>query len=197
MPFCPSTMCAKNVGITIECVECEKPYLLFNAKKLFKMDKTILNGFLDIIFYTCGISFYNTDDLSMAILLKQLNDTAGRNKGDENDENKHENLNDKDSNNKDEESDSNTGNTKDSICKLFSRIFVNDSWTCTSQVKKSYYSAGIYLDICIECENLDVNRAAKDKHSRYNCCGDNTISKYVRSGNKVVKIRESVKRLDF
>src|SRR2546421_354208 len=39
MPFYPSVARAKNVGITIKCVECEKPRLLFSAKKLSKKDK--------------------------------------------------------------------------------------------------------------------------------------------------------------
>ena len=54
MPFCPSAMRAKNVGIIVNCIECEKPRLLFSAKKLSEMDKTMLKGFLDTIFYTCN-----------------------------------------------------------------------------------------------------------------------------------------------
>jgi hypothetical protein len=42
MPFCPSAARAKNVGITVSCIKCEKPRLLFSAKKLTEKDKTIL-----------------------------------------------------------------------------------------------------------------------------------------------------------
>ena len=45
MPFCPSAARAKNVGITVNCVECEKPRLLFSAKKLSEKDKTMLKEF--------------------------------------------------------------------------------------------------------------------------------------------------------
>jgi hypothetical protein len=36
------TVYTKNIGITVQCIECEKPQLLFSAKKLTKKDKTIL-----------------------------------------------------------------------------------------------------------------------------------------------------------
>ncbi|SRR6266542_1427323 len=67
MPFCPSAVHAKNVGITVNYTECEKPRLLFNAKKLFKKDKITLREFLDMIFYTCGMSFHGTCDLTMTV----------------------------------------------------------------------------------------------------------------------------------
>ncbi|CAB4419470.1 unnamed protein product [Rhizophagus irregularis] len=40
MPFYPSTVRAKIVGITVSCVECEKPRLLFSARKLSEEDNT-------------------------------------------------------------------------------------------------------------------------------------------------------------
>ncbi|CAG8854711.1 2838_t:CDS:2, partial [Gigaspora margarita] len=42
MPFSPSSIRAKNVGITITCVECEKPRLLFSAKKLLLKEYEML-----------------------------------------------------------------------------------------------------------------------------------------------------------
>ena len=38
MPFCPSAVHAKNVGITVNCIECEKLHLLFSVKKLSEND---------------------------------------------------------------------------------------------------------------------------------------------------------------
>ncbi|CAG8721321.1 4725_t:CDS:2 [Gigaspora margarita] len=67
MPFCPAAACAKNIGITVNCIECDKPHLLFSAKKLSEKDHTLLQRFLDTIFYTCGMSFHGTCDLSMTI----------------------------------------------------------------------------------------------------------------------------------
>ena len=42
MLFCPSAVRAKNVSVTVNCIECKKPRLLFSAKKLFEKDKTML-----------------------------------------------------------------------------------------------------------------------------------------------------------
>jgi hypothetical protein len=64
---------------------------------------------------------------------------------------------------------------EDSICKLFSRVFVNDSWSCASQVEKPYYSGEIYPNVCIECGSLDVNKTVKDKFSHCSSCSNNTI----------------------
>ena len=83
-PFCPSAARAKNVGITVNCVECEKPRLLFSAKKLSEKDKTTLRRFLDTIFYKCGMSFHNTCDLAMAVSPKQPDDNAGNDDDTEN-----------------------------------------------------------------------------------------------------------------
>ncbi|RIB27039.1 hypothetical protein C2G38_2161560 [Gigaspora rosea] len=66
MPFSPSAARAKNVGITVTCVECEKPRLLFSMKKLASKDWERLQRFLDTILYTCGTSFCNTCDLTKA-----------------------------------------------------------------------------------------------------------------------------------
>ena len=86
MPFCPSAIRAKNVGITVSCVECEKPRLLFCAKKLSEKDRKMLQGFLDTIFFTCGMSFHNIlCDLAMVILPKQpdeYDDTENENNKD-------------------------------------------------------------------------------------------------------------------
>src|SRR4051794_39626261 len=76
MPFYPFALRAKNVGIIVNCVECEKPRLLFSAKKLSEKDKVTLQRFLDTIFYTCGMSFHNTCDLTKVTPLKQQDDNS-------------------------------------------------------------------------------------------------------------------------
>ncbi|CAG8857199.1 15053_t:CDS:1, partial [Gigaspora margarita] len=69
MPFSPSSIHAKNVGITITCIECEKPHLLFSAKKLLLKEREMLESFLDTILYICGMSFHNTCDLASTKLI--------------------------------------------------------------------------------------------------------------------------------
>ncbi len=187
MPFCPSAIHAKNVGIIINCTECEKPCLLFSAKKLSEKNKTILREFLNTIFYTCGISFYDTCDLAMTILPKQHEDTKNdishdkeadnqenMDKEDKNEQFESENTDNEKSDSTIEEKSDN--NAEDSICELFSRVFINDLWSYTSQVKKLYYSTGIYPDACIECGNLEVSKPAKGEHSRCSDCNDNTAN---------------------
>uniref|UniRef100_U9T5Z8 Uncharacterized protein n=1 Tax=Rhizophagus irregularis (strain DAOM 181602 / DAOM 197198 / MUCL 43194) TaxID=747089 RepID=U9T5Z8_RHIID len=174
MPFCPSAAHAKNIGVVVNCVECEKPRLLFSAKKLSEKDRILLQEFLDTIFYTCGMSFHNTCDLSIAVPPKQpdIHDVIE----DDNGVDDQENMQEKDSNENtdsdiDEEADNDTiiddggiDNTEDPIQELFSRVFVNDSWSCTSQVEKPYFSTGIYPDICIECGNSNIDKAEKGEH---------------------------------
>lgn len=55
--------------------KCEKLRLLFNTKKLTEKDKTILQRFLDTIFYTCGISFHNIYNLTILVILLKHDDT--------------------------------------------------------------------------------------------------------------------------
>ncbi|EXX50135.1 hypothetical protein GLOIN_2v1786258 [Rhizophagus irregularis DAOM 181602=DAOM 197198] len=161
----------KNVGVVVNCAECEKPRLLFSARKLSKKDRTRLQSFLDTIFYTCGMSFHNTCDLAIItpVPSKQHDEIENLDEGDDCNEDEPENSDDEN------ESDN---NMEDSIRELFSRVFVNDSWSCTSQVEKPYYSAGIYPDVCIECGSLDINETAEDKFPHCSSCSDNTaISK--------------------
>lgn len=129
MPFCPSAVRAKNVGVVVNCVECEKPRLLFSARKLSEKDRTRLQSFLDTIFYTCGMSFYNTCDLATTtpVPSKQHDEIENLDEGDDCDEDEPENSDDENESDNDME---------DSIRELFSRVFVNDSWSCASQVEK-------------------------------------------------------------
>lgn len=190
MPFCPSAARAKNVGITVNCVECEKPRLLFSANKLTEKDRIMLRGFLDTIFYTCGMPFHNTCDLAIAVppqrpdddLENEANDHEIIDEVDDSNENEQDEDSDgtiepDDSENEKEDSDNNEEEEheekEDSIREIFSRVFVNDSWTCASQVEKPYFSAGIYPDVCIECGNLNVSRVEKE-HPRCNDCSGNT-----------------------
>ena len=106
MPFCPSAVRAKNVGVIVNCVECEKPRLLFSAKKLSVKESEILQGFLDTIFYTCGMSFHNTRDLTIAAQQKQQDMP----------ELPEENMDEDDDRNKDPD-----GENEDSIRNLFSK----------------------------------------------------------------------------
>ncbi|CAG8846194.1 28703_t:CDS:2, partial [Racocetra persica] len=51
---------------------------------------------------------------------------------------------------------------KDSIYKLFLKVFVSDSLICTTEIEKPYYSARIYPDVCVHCGCLDVSKSANE-----------------------------------
>ncbi|CAG8856661.1 43526_t:CDS:1, partial [Gigaspora margarita] len=156
MPFCPSAARAKNVGITVFCSECEKPRLLFSLKKLTNKDREKLKRFLDAILYTCGTSFHNTCDLSLAITTEQtdiqvINSDATDNhseNGTSSNDTDEDNIlepNDQDNNDYNDEQESCESeeseysnvdeeinmdgevNVEDPIKILFERVFVNDS----------------------------------------------------------------------
>ncbi|CAG8582096.1 11234_t:CDS:2, partial [Scutellospora calospora] len=149
--------CAKNVGITVSCIECEKLRLLFSAKKISEKDKSLLQRFLDTIFYTYSDNEENIN--------KEVNEK-------ENDSTESESSDDEEPDEIAEESDENIEEpdtvAKDSIYELFLKVFVNNSLTCTTEIEKLYYSARIYPDVCIHCGYLDVSNSANE----YPCCND-------------------------
>src|SRR5947209_16910467 len=123
----------------------------------------MLRGFLDTIFYTCGMPFHNTCDLAIAVPPQRPDDDL------ENEANDHEIIDEVDDSNENEQDEDSDGTIEpddlenekkdsdnnekeeheekeDSIREIVSRVFVNDSWTCASQVEKPYFSAGIYPD---------------------------------------------------
>ncbi|CAG8612740.1 7401_t:CDS:2, partial [Scutellospora calospora] len=202
MPFSPSAAHAKNVGVTVNCTECEKPRLLFSAKKLSEKDKTLLRRFLDTIFYTCSMSFHYICDLAMVVLLEQpeveveeenimssneevnqnnINkedkpDQFGSESSEEDEPDENEEISSKSAEESDENVEESDTHGEDLIHELFSRVFINDSLSCNANVEKPYYSAGIYSDVCIECGCLNINRPAKNEHPHCSDCGGNSIN---------------------
>jgi hypothetical protein len=55
MPFNPSGQFARNVGKTIHCTECDRPRVMYAARKVRFQDKLKLETVLDDIIYTCGM----------------------------------------------------------------------------------------------------------------------------------------------
>ncbi|CAG8825221.1 9089_t:CDS:2, partial [Gigaspora margarita] len=58
---------------------------------------------------------------------------------------------------------------KDFINELFSKVFANDSLSCDAKIKKLYYSARIYPDVCIKYGCLNINKLTKNE---YPCCSN-------------------------
>ncbi|CAG8825048.1 16895_t:CDS:2, partial [Racocetra persica] len=76
----------------------------------------------------------------------------------------------------DENAEEHNTHRENSINKLFFRVFVNNLLSCAERIEKPYYSAGIYPDVCIEYECLNINRPTKDEHPCYSDCGSNSLN---------------------
>ena len=74
IPFPPTAQASKNVGITVRCVECKKPRLLYAQKKIHLSEVSSLKRLLAGVEYVCGavLSEYGGDDgnRDMAVLTK-------------------------------------------------------------------------------------------------------------------------------
>ncbi|CAG8854240.1 37007_t:CDS:1, partial [Gigaspora margarita] len=179
MPFCPSALRAKNVGITVTCVECDKSRLLFSARKLLDKDRQILLQFLDMILYSCGTSFKNINELASTTPSASLEIAVETNEQDSNnnyeepgndielDENDDYQSDQDDDNynieSRDSEANSIEDTTSDPIQELFNRVFVNDLLTCSTPIEKPYYSAKIYPNICYLCGSSKIPNVVTSK----------------------------------
>ena len=68
IPFNPSGQFAHNVGKTIRCTECDRPRVMYAARKVHFRDQSKLEAVLDDIIYTCGMGLQECipDDISDA-----------------------------------------------------------------------------------------------------------------------------------
>lgn len=202
MPFCSSALRAKNVGITVTCTECGKPQLLFSAKRISDKNHQTLYQFLDTILYTCGTSFKNTNELTLANRYLDNNDNAilpeivespieSDNEDGNDDVEKSPNfeydiaISDEEDNQSDHDTveprnfDSSEDAISDLIQKLFTHIFVNDSWTCASPIEKLYYLAKIYPNICCNCgTTILMLKSRKNIYLTCNNCNTNSKRYY-------------------
>ena len=55
MPFNPSGQFARNVAMTLICTECNKPRVMYAARKVHWQDQNNLKQAMDGIMYTCGM----------------------------------------------------------------------------------------------------------------------------------------------
>ncbi|CAB4425838.1 unnamed protein product [Rhizophagus irregularis] len=77
-------------------------------------------------------------------------------------------------NDKEESEEEEPEKEEDTIREIFSRVFVNDSWSCASQVEKPYYLAGIFPDVCFECGSLNITKVTKGELPHCSVCSGNT-----------------------
>ena len=62
IPFIPSAQTANNVQEVIKCTECEKPRVLYAARKLPAIEKIKLRQLIEPLHYSCGASWQELQD---------------------------------------------------------------------------------------------------------------------------------------
>jgi len=73
--FGPTGQFVRNVGIVIECNECNKWRVLYSKSKLSPFEVSTLERYLDAIQYICGDSFENFGDSKTEIENIEQNDS--------------------------------------------------------------------------------------------------------------------------
>ncbi|CAG8618905.1 5804_t:CDS:2, partial [Scutellospora calospora] len=71
---------AKNVDVTIMCLECEHWQLFYSKQKLNEKEKKLLITYLDIIDYSCGSSFYNAENISKKCVSSEIKSSNSEHK---------------------------------------------------------------------------------------------------------------------
>ncbi|GBB99346.1 hypothetical protein RclHR1_00350002 [Rhizophagus clarus] len=121
--------------------------------------------FIDLIEYSCEVTFKNILDLSFLSSKRQNNNLDELEAYEESNQiirkrkilpiddeeiDEENEDNDKDDNHN-QESEKKTGHNNDPIAELFQLVQINAKHTCRSEIKKSYFVAGIFLQVCNLC----------------------------------------------
>ena len=145
MPWSPSAQYAKNVGLTVQCDECNRQRALYSQFKLSDEEKGRLAGFLDTILFTCGTSFQSICDLSDASSRISTNERNLSSSSEPLSKESEENDVINTPNNQEFQVE------EDPIKQLFDHVFINKSLTCTSPMETPYFSACLYPLVCFHC----------------------------------------------
>ena len=177
MDFSPTAQYAKNVRTVIKCTECNKSRVLYARRKISDEQYQLLQIFIDSIEYSCGVTFRNISDLSFlpetAVKQSKLNNNnqieseeaqahgesskaARKRKTLPNDNEEMDVENEKydtDDENADcaQENEEESEHEVDLIAELFKLVQINAKHTCRSEIEKSYFTAGIFLQVCCLC----------------------------------------------
>lgn len=173
MPWIGNAQRAKNVGITVTCVECNKPRCLYASKKITDDEKKIFMAYLDTICYACGATFayhnkVESDDPKEESSRKRnrealeddnvLSDVESEEEIEVSDEESIP-LDDNDINTKRDDMDQELKN-------VLSKIFVNAALECYDEMEKPYYSAN-FPPICFSCGSPEYIIPVPEKQYPY------------------------------
>ena len=155
--FSPTAQFVRNVGIVIECCECNKWRVLYSKSKLSSFEIATLERYLDTIQYTCGDSFEALKNSSIEM----------ENVGDENSE-------------------------SDEVGNIFENVKVDDKLMCSNPMEVSYYSSGLFEDICFQCgkvpdDEFDESERVSVNETYYHYCDEcyTTVSNKKKRGKDV------------
>jgi hypothetical protein len=179
MPWTGNAQKAKNVGITVTCMDCNKLRCLYASKKITEDEKKTLMAHLDTVCYTCGATFICQESKD------SLNESSQKRNIDEviEDDNILSDMESEDDQEKEEE-EVPKDNSIDDVCtkrndmdqnlrNVLSKVFVNASLECYDEIEKAYYSAN-FLPVCFNCGSLEYITPVPEKQYPYceSCTAD-------------------------
>lgn len=181
MPWTGNAQKAKNVGVTVTCMDCNKLRCLYASKKITEDEKKILVAYLDTICYTCGATFICHNERSKESLEESsqkrhidevLEDDDNDNilsdmesEGEQDDEhNEEQEIERKESSIEDTNTKRNDMNQK--LKDVLSKVFVNAALECYDEMEKAYYLAN-FLPVCYNCGSFEYITPVPEKQYPY------------------------------
>ena len=184
MPWTGNAQRAKNVGMTIKCMDCNKPRCLYALKKITDDEKDVLISYFDTICYTCGttFAFHNKMD-SKDDPIKES--SRKRNVEALEGDNILSDVESEEGEVSDEEfisvDDTNTCTKRDDMDQklrnILSKVFVNAALECYDEMEKAYYSAS-FSPICFNCGSSEYIVPVPERQYPYCevCTNDTNVS---------------------
>ena len=169
MPWTGNAQRAKNVGMTVTCMDCNKPRCLYASKKITDSEKKLLVAYLDTICYTCGVTFTYHNKM-------QFEEELSQKRNIETLENNNNNLSDMESEEETEEDpipadcdtdiETKRNDMNQELKNVLSKVFVNAALECYDEMEKAYYSAN-FLPLCFNCGSLEYIKPVPEKQYPY------------------------------
>lgn len=181
MPWTGNGQKAKNVGMTVTCMDCNKSRCLYASKKITEDEKNILTSYLDTICYTCGTTFNNYYEETEGNFFEESSRKWRIEVLDDEDDNV---LSDMESEEETEETevlinenptqeDTNVStsrcardNINQELKNILSKVFVNASLECYNEMEKAYYSAK-FPPVCFNCGSTEYVMPVPEKQYPY------------------------------
>ena len=145
---------------------------MYSKSKLSSFELSILERYLDTIQYTCDDTF--------EALAKEV-ENVGQNESNINDDENNEN---------------------DDVGEIFTKVKVDDGLLCSNPTEVSYYSSGVFEEICFQCgkvpedESNESDRVNENEGGYYYCseCYITVSNKKKRSKDTKFRVAERSRR---